>query len=209
MAEEELLPFCECGKCGLRVTKKGNRFIHGHNRRGKPHTPEHNAAISEGRRNSDVVKAHNESMRGVTRSPEVCAAISKAKTGVPQTPEARAANSKCLIGVPLSPEVCAKMSDTHTGVPLSPEYIASLENHWKKMRGGNDICDHHYIYDHAHPELYTMKVTRSKHQQIHMWMKKAGIKVPHINVADEDSSEVCEGSMICEGFMMVVRYLYY
>lgn len=32
MTEE--LPLCECG-CGLRVTKLGNRFIHGHYLRGK------------------------------------------------------------------------------------------------------------------------------------------------------------------------------
>lgn len=32
---EELLPFCECGECGLRVTKKGNRFITGHNSRNR------------------------------------------------------------------------------------------------------------------------------------------------------------------------------
>lgn len=34
MTNNELLPLCECGKCGLRVAKKGNRFIYGHNRRG-------------------------------------------------------------------------------------------------------------------------------------------------------------------------------
>lgn len=28
------LPFCECGECGLRVTKPGNRFLPGHNRKG-------------------------------------------------------------------------------------------------------------------------------------------------------------------------------
>lgn len=31
MTNEELLPFCDCG-CGLRVTKPGNRFRHGHNK---------------------------------------------------------------------------------------------------------------------------------------------------------------------------------
>lgn len=33
MNEKELLPFCKCG-CGLRVTKVGNRFRHGHNAKG-------------------------------------------------------------------------------------------------------------------------------------------------------------------------------
>ena len=56
----------------------------------------------------------------------------------------------------------------------------------KKQSGGEDIIEHHYIYDHANPEKYTMKVTRSKHNQIHGWMRKAGIKVPHIN---EDAGE--------------------
>ena len=38
MTEE--LPFCECGKCGLRVAREGNRYITGHNRKGKKHSPE-------------------------------------------------------------------------------------------------------------------------------------------------------------------------
>lgn len=33
--EKEELPLCECG-CRLRVTKPGNRYINGHNGRGKP-----------------------------------------------------------------------------------------------------------------------------------------------------------------------------
>lgn len=46
---------------------------------------------------------------------------------------------------------------------------------------GDIIVKHHYIYNHTNPELYTTEVTRSKHAKIHMWMRKAGIKVPHIN----------------------------
>jgi len=49
------------------------------------------------------------------------------------------------------------------------------------MRGGEDIVNHHYIYDHKNPEKYTMKVTRSKHAKIHSWMRKAEMVVPHIN----------------------------
>ena len=33
------LPFCACG-CGKRVTKLGNRYIYGHNKRGKHHSKE-------------------------------------------------------------------------------------------------------------------------------------------------------------------------
>ena len=47
---EELLPLCECGKCGLRVTKPGNRFIKGHENQGE-----------------------NNPMYGVTQSPEILA----------------------------------------------------------------------------------------------------------------------------------------
>ena len=38
MTEKEDLPFCKCG-CGERVSKKGNKFIHGHNcgNQGKKH----------------------------------------------------------------------------------------------------------------------------------------------------------------------------
>ena len=49
----EPLPFCECGKCGLRVTKPGNRFINGHNLQGK-----NNVGV-------------NNPMYGVMQSPEI------------------------------------------------------------------------------------------------------------------------------------------
>ena len=51
--------------------------------------------------------------------------------------------------------------------------------------GGNDIVKHHYIYDHSDLSKYTMKVIRSKHMKIHVWMKKTGIIVPHINITKE------------------------
>jgi len=39
------LKFCECG-CDQRVSRSGNRFISGHNRRGTTNSLEHNVAIS-------------------------------------------------------------------------------------------------------------------------------------------------------------------
>lgn len=54
---------------------------------------------------------------------------------------------------------------------------------------GDIIVNHHYIYDHANPKLYTMKITRRKHGQIHAWMRKAGIKVPHINVKENEGDK--------------------
>lgn len=58
----------------------------------------------------------------------------------------------------------------------------------ERQRGGNDLVDHHYIYDHSDLSKYTMKVTRKKHTLIHHWMRKAGIKIPHINIKSEEES---------------------
>ena len=192
----ELLPFCECGECGLRVTKKGNRFINGHNSRGDNNPsklPGVGRKISEAQMRHKVSdktrKKISTTKKDIPNSPEHNAAISAGTTGSskpPRTPEHIAAlstaNSKAHTGVPLSLEHSAAISD---GMKNSDAVKANAD----KMRGGDDICDHHYIYDHAHPELYTMKVTRSKHAQIHAWMRKAGIKVPHINVPDDQSKE--------------------
>lgn len=79
---EELLPFCECG-CGLRVTKSGNRFIHGHHQRGVKHSPECNARQSE-RMMEHVV------------SDETRAAMSAARTGISPSQKHRAALSESL-----------------------------------------------------------------------------------------------------------------
>lgn len=113
------------------------------------------------------------------RTPECNAINSKSKKGIPHSPEHNAAISTATLGIPKSPEHCAAISE---GVKNSDAAKAESD----RQRGGNDLVTHHYIYDHANPEKYTMKVTRSKHGQIHAWMRKAGIKVPHIN---EDAGE--------------------
>lgn len=136
MTEEEL-PLCACGECGLRVTKLGNRFIWGHHRRGKKNSPEHNAKISTGIRNSDAVKAKNNAQ----------------------------------IGVPLPSEHCAAIIEGQEESGM-----------FERQRSGNDIVNHHYIYDHSDLSKYTMKMTRSAHFRLHNNMRKAGIKVPHINI---------------------------
>ena len=50
------------------------------------------------------------------------------------------------------------------------------------QRGGDDIVNHHFIYDHTHPENHTIQITRSAHTAHHHWMDRAGIEVPHINI---------------------------
>lgn len=171
-------------------------------------TPEHRAAISKGLRNSEAVKAAAEKQRGVPLSQEHCAAISKGLTGIPRTPEACAAISKAHAGVSLSPEHCATMSDVRKGVPLSPEHSAAIARsrtpefnsamsdtiknseaakaNANRMRGGDDIVEHHYIYDHSDLSKYTMKMPRSEHSKLHSLMRTSGIKVPHINVLEVD-----------------------
>ena len=187
MTEEEFLPFCECGKCGLRITKPGNRFIQGHQRRGKKNSPEHNAANSE---------AHKD----VPLSPEHCAAISAALTGIPRTPKHSAAISAAALGVPKSPrtpehnaaiskglknsEAVKAKADAQRGVPLSPEHAAAALKGCEKQRGGNDLINHHYIYDHSDLKLNTIQMTRSDHTSLHNLLRKLGYKVPHINAEE-------------------------
>lgn len=186
---EELLPFCACGECGLRVTKKSNMFIKGHNRRGIPHTqkakkkmsdtstgiplpprtPEHCAALSDSMKNSDANKAQIESMRGIPNSPEHNAAISKGKTGVPRKPN--------------SPEHNAAISTAN-------KESGAVKANNEKQRGGFDIVKHHHIYDHSDLSKYTIEMTRQKHARLHRQMRSLNIQVPHINTGHENNEEL-------------------
>ena len=191
----EELPLCGCG-CELRVAKRGNKFIHGHNNRGisLPHrTPEHCAALSE-------------ALTGRTLSPDHCAAMSAATKGVPRkphTPERCAAISKgqrnsdamkakaeARRDVPRTPEVCAAISKAKKGVPKTPEQIAATVRGQEEagvhdaQRGGHDIVKHHFIYDHNDLSLNTVQITRSDHSKLHRLLQKLGYKVPHINVKE-------------------------
>lgn len=51
----------------------------------------------------------------------------------------------------------------------------------EKQRGGNDICNHHYIYDHSDLSLNTVQITRSDHTSLHNLLRKLKYIVPHIN----------------------------
>lgn len=196
------MSLCECG-CGEEV-KPGRRFIWGHNRRDKYNSLEHNVKISEGRLNSDKVKSANEAMRGVPLSPAHCVSISEGRLnsdavkaankrmcGVTRTPEACANMSAWQLGVPHTTAAQLAADEAKRGVSRSPEVcVATREGQIKsgmfermaeKFRGGNDIVNHHYIYDESDMSKYTIKMTRSHHTWLHNIFRKFGYIVPHIN----------------------------
>lgn len=174
------LPLCECA-CGQKVSKVGNRFVHNHHMRGEDfHKKKIQKLCKCGC--GELTNHGNNYIRGHNRR------------GKHHTQEAIKKNSNAHLGIPKPPRTdthCIALSKSLMGIPFSPEHIAAFtkairnsDSHkksMKKQKGGNDIVNHHYIYDHAHPKLYTIKVTRKKHGQIHIWMKKSKIKVPHIN----------------------------
>jgi hypothetical protein len=104
------------------------------------------------------------------RTPETREILSKAS----RNSEAIKAKNEAQRGVPRSPEDCVAMSKTMKN-------SAAVKANIDKMRGGNDICDHHYIYDHNDLSLNTIKMTRSDHQKLHLLLKKLGYIIPHIN----------------------------
>jgi len=55
-----------------------------------------------------------------------------------------------------------------------------------KMRGGNDIVKHHFIYDHQNIDQHVVEITRSQHQSHHHWMRRNGLESPHYNVTEEN-----------------------
>lgn len=88
-----------------------------------------------------------------------------------------------------TPEHCAIMSAVKMGHSVSDvtkKKLYDIEH--ANPQTGEDIIKHHYIYDHANPEKYTMEVMKSKHAKIHWWMKKAGMIVPHINITEENKN---------------------
>ena len=130
------------------------------------------------------------------RTPEMNAANSKSKMGHSVSPKTRMAISE---GNRNSDAVKAK-NKRQRGVPLSPEHCAALsaarrnsdavKDAAKRQRGGHDIVEHHYIYDHNDLSKYTTEMTRSQHSRLHLLMRRAGIKVPHINVKKINNQKV-------------------
>ena len=160
----EQLPFCECG-CGGHVAKRGNRFIWGHNWRGKKH---------------DLKSIKK--MVG-PKSPDHCKAISEGQKKRYEDPKEREKISNTLNGHQVSEETRASISD---GIKNSEAAKVATD----AMRGGDDIVRHHFIYDHDDLSKYTIEMTRSQHQSLHRNMQLLGLEVPHINTGHENEEEL-------------------
>lgn len=230
MTGEELLPFCACGKCGLRVTKKGNKFILGHHRRGvvvsketckklsdaakarPPPSDETRKKLSEGQKANPSC-----GMLGKHHTDETKQKIRNAIKDKPLSLNHRANISSGLKGHIVSDITKINISKGNKGKPKSPEHCEAMSTsavkYWddphnrnvlseiitnseaakvsaENMRGGNDICEHHYIYDHSDLSKYTMKMARSQHTSLHRNMQTLGLKVPHINTGHENEDEL-------------------
>ena len=159
----------------------------------KPFTPEHRAALSRAKKG--VPKP--------PRTPEHCAALSAARMGHPVSDETRAAISAAKKGVPkkpFTPEHCAAISAAKMGHEVSDKTRVAMsegrlnsdaaKDAYDTMRGGEDIIEHHSIYDHNDLSKYTMKMTRSQHAALHNQMRGLNVRVPHINTGYETEDEL-------------------
>lgn len=173
-------------------------------------TDEHNKNISKslkGVLKSDSHKAAISKARtGITMSDEAKANMSiSAKTKPPMTDETKLKMSKSKKGHLVSDTIRTKISKKLKGVLLSKEHIKKLKNTWKnrgpvsdetkaKMRAaqkanpqtGDDIVNHHYIYDDSDPSKYTIGMTRSDHTRLHRLLQRLGYIVPHINIKEDN-----------------------
>lgn len=159
-----VMALCECG-CG-KLAKPGNRFILGHNTR-----------VCNPMNNPDTIKKSAASRRGSKRTDAVRKRKSEAMIEYHREHSEMGQNQSEMMkdNPPMAdPDTVKKQSRSMKNSTLA-------RNESERQRGGNDVVDHHYIYDHSDLTKYTMKVTRSKHAKIHAWMRKSGIKVPHIN----------------------------
>lgn len=153
---------------------------------GRTRSPETCAKMSEGQKNSEATKAKTDAQRGVSLSPEHCDAISK---GLQESEKVKA-KAEAQKGVPLTPEHCAAVSKAKKGVPQSPEHAAAAlkgreeAGIYDAQRGGDDIVNHHYLYDHSDLSLNTIQMTRSDHMRLHRLLQKLKYIVPHINIKE-------------------------
>ena len=173
------IPLCECGYGG-EVKHKGDKFIFGHQNRGRHHSQETKDKIGKGNKNpkpkpkpqlcecgcgelskpgNRFIKGHEN--RGNPRTQETIQKLrDKKNEWNDEHPDYYKGEGNTNFGKTTPDNVRAKIS-------------ASLKD--------NIIVLHHYIYDHANSEKYVMKMTRAAHTRLHWLMRRAGIVVPHIN----------------------------
>ena len=150
------LPLCECG-CGGRVSKVGNRFING----------------------------HNKGFLGKTHSQESKEKMLESRETTKPIPDPKLC--KCGCGELAEPGNDYIWGHNRQGKEMSigtRKRISEIVN--VNPYTGDSIVFHHYIYDDSDTTKYTMEMTRAKHAQIHAWMRKDGIKVPHINIKEDN-----------------------
>jgi len=169
----EDLPFCECG-CGERVKRKGSRFIMNHDKR----TPAPKRCLCEcgcgGLANPKrrFIKGHH-----ANGESNPMYGMSGEKSPVYERKHTE--EEKKIISAANSGE-----NNSNFGKSLPEKTKKKIS---AGLKGGSVL--HHYIYDHSNPELYTTKITRVKHNQIHGQMRRAGIVTPHINM-NEDNKDI-------------------
>ena len=192
----EALP-CKCG-CG-ELAKPGNRFINGHSPRGRKRSVAHCKAISEARKeyyinNPNAGNEHSKFMKEYWDIQANRDALSKIKKQFYiDNPEALKAMSKRRIQYnddhPEFLERNSEMWREYWAIQANRDALSEIMKNsdackaeHERQFGGQDIVEHHYIYDHSDLSKYTTKMTRSAHARLHNNMRKTGIKVPHINV---------------------------
>ena len=89
------------------------------------------------------------------------------------------------------PKEREKVSDSLMGHIISGSQREKLskatKKHYVEMDDpGQEICNHHYIYDFNNLTKYTIEVTRSEHMVIHQNLRRAGLEVPCINIMVDD-----------------------
>ena len=170
MESEIELPFCECGDCGLRVTKPGNRFISGHNRKKGDSKP---AKLSREIRICALPSCSVTFEVPVTNKRKYCCNKCKyeglkGKNPYPRTEESRKNQSEALSGKPKSKEHRAALSKARIGRSYEDLFGDRAEE--EKRKRGNFSRDKTYeeLYgDRAREEREKRSVgNRGKHSNL-------------------------------------------